>query len=113
MAFSLSATARAAEPESLSFLTADGLEISADLYRVSEDRATLFIVLFHQAGWSRGEYREIAPRLNALGFHCMAVDQRSGGGVNDVANETARRAAAEGLGTSYLDALPDLAALRR
>ena len=44
------------------------------------------LVLFHQAGWSRGEYREIAPKLNELGYICLAIDQRSGKGVNGVAN---------------------------
>lgn len=109
-ALSLAAVASAAGPETLTFPSEDGLAISVDLYLASEDRSMPFLVLFHQAGWSRGEYREIAPRLNALGFHCMAVDQRSGGDVNDVANETAKRAAAQGLGASYLDALPDLRA---
>ena len=39
-----------------------------------------FIVMFHQAGWSRGEYREIAPKLVAKGYRVLAVDQRAGRG---------------------------------
>jgi pimeloyl-ACP methyl ester carboxylesterase len=40
----------------------------------------------------------------------MAVDQRSGGAVNGVSNETHRRAAKKGLTRSYLDAYADLEA---
>ncbi|MEM7245281.1 MAG: alpha/beta hydrolase [Acidobacteriota bacterium] len=92
------------------FDSGDGLLITADLYQAHADPATPFIVLFHQAGWSRGEYREIAPRLNQLGFNCLAVDQRSGSEVNEIANETAARAEADRLGTSFLDARQDLVA---
>ena len=34
----------------------------ADLY-IAHDASAPFILLFHQAGWSRGEYLEIAPKL--------------------------------------------------
>ena len=101
----------AEEPfETIEFPSADELTITADLYHAHEDPQTPFLVLFHQAGWSRGEYREIAPRLVELGFNCLAVDQRSGKGVNDVDNETAKRAAAAKLGMDYPDALPDMRA---
>jgi len=104
----------AAEPEVVSFESKDGLLITADLYKPHEARidgkATPFIVLFHQAGWSRGEYREIAPRLNELGFNCLAIDQRSGKEVNEVPNETVARANTKGLPTSYVDAEQDLIA---
>lgn len=78
----------------LSFKSDDEIAITADLYMAHQDKKTPFIVLCHQAGWSRGEYLEIAPKLNALGFNCLAIDQRSGGEVNGVSNETARKAAA-------------------
>jgi dienelactone hydrolase len=94
----------------VTFPSGDGLEISADLYLAHEDPKTPFIVLFHQAGFSRGEYQEIAPRLNAMGFNCMAVDLRSGGTVKKVANQTHARAEKAKLGTSYIDALPDMRA---
>lgn len=96
--------------ETISFASGDGLEITADVYLAHAGKSTPFIVLFHQAGWSRGEYREIAPKLNALGFNCMAIDQRSGAAVNGVDNETVSRATAEGKGTTYVDALPDIVA---
>ncbi|MEX1023518.1 MAG: alpha/beta fold hydrolase [Planctomycetota bacterium] len=109
----------------VAFAAADGLEITADLYRPSrpageraapssgDERSTPFIVLCHQAGSSRGEYRSIAPRLNDLGFHCLAIDQRSGAEIAGVPNETARRAEAAGQRPTYVDAEQDvLAALR-
>jgi dienelactone hydrolase len=104
----------AAEPfKTVRFPSEDGLMIEADLY-VKHPKTAPFVVLFHQAGWSRGEYREIAPRLVAMGFNAMAVDARSGGAVNGVVNHTHRRARRAGKPTGYLDALPDLrAALRR
>lgn len=68
------------------------------------------IVLFHQAGYSRGEYRPIAPRLNQLGFNAIAVDARSGEAVNGVGNETAASACEGGKPTTYLDAQADLRA---
>lgn len=99
-----------AGPETVTFPSAKGLTVTADLYAPHEDRSTPFIVLFHQARWSRGEYKEIAPRLNALGFNCLAVDARSGGEVNGVVNETARQAVLANKCTRYHDALPDLEA---
>lgn len=91
----------------VTFKAKDGLEITADLYLTKDDKAPM-IILFHQAGWSRGEYKEIAPKLNKLGFNCLAVDQRSGGEVNDVSNETFKKAEGKGLSTNYVDALPDM-----
>ena len=64
------------------FDASDGVSITADLYLAHADLNKPLIVLCHQAGWSRGEYREIAPKLNALGFNCIAIDQRSGGSIN-------------------------------
>ncbi len=45
-----------------------------------------------------------------MGFHCLALDQRSGKGVKGVSNETHILAAKEGKGTKYEDALADLEA---
>ena len=87
----------------------DGLNIKADVYEIKDKKAPV-ILLFHQAGFSRGEYRETAPLLNNLGFNCIAIDQRSGKGVNGVINETFIDASAKGLSTKYPDAFPDLKA---
>ena len=95
--------------ETIQFPAEDGLMVTADLYVTNPDDAP-FIVLFHQAGWSRGEYLEIAPRLNEMGFNCLAVDQRSGGEVNEVKNETLARAEAKKLKTTFVDAIPDMRA---
>ncbi len=95
--------------ETITFTAKDGLEVSADLYLTDHSQGP-FIILFHQAGWSRGEYLEIAPKLNALGYNCLAVDQRSGEQVNGIMNLTAKRAKEQGLSTHYPDALPDMLA---
>ncbi|MCA9002502.1 MAG: hypothetical protein KDB61_11295, partial [Planctomycetes bacterium] len=52
--------------------------------------------------------QEIAPRLNRMGFNCLAVDLRSGQEINGVANETAKRARTNKLSTTYLDAQQDI-----
>lgn len=95
--------------ETITFKANDGLNITADLYMVHEATAP-FIVLYHQAGYSRGEYRSIAPVLNNMGYNCMAIDQRSGKEVNGVKNLTHQEATEKGLPTEYLDAIPDMEA---
>ena len=95
--------------ETLNFPSKDGLEITADFYPHSQKDAP-FVLLCHQAGWSRGEYRETAKWFNAQGVHAFAIDQRSGGAVNGVKNETAQRAQAQGLATNYLAAQQDIEA---
>ncbi len=95
--------------KTISFSSKDGLQVTADLYLAHPTEAP-FVVLFHQAGASRAEYRMIAPELNAFGFNAMAVDQRIGGSFNAIANETAKRFGEEGTSEAYLDALPDMEA---
>ena len=94
--------------EKIEFNSLDGLTITADLYEV--ENPTMMILLCHQAGYSRGEYINTALQLNALGYSCMAIDQRSGQGVNGVENETKMRAEVKGLETRYLDAHQDIEA---
>jgi pimeloyl-ACP methyl ester carboxylesterase len=94
--------------EKISFPSADGLEITADKYQVSE--AYPYILLLHQAGSSRGEFRDIAEKFLKLRYNCLAVDLRSGDNANFVNNETASRARAEGRSVNYLDALGDVQA---
>ena len=95
--------------KTIRFPSQDGLIITADTY-IDHKLNAPFIVLFHQARWSRGEYLETALRLNKLGFNCMAVDQRSGGQVNDVENQTFGRAKAQDKKTTYIDAYADMEA---
>jgi pimeloyl-ACP methyl ester carboxylesterase len=95
--------------KSIDFPTEGGIQGRADVYASKNESATL-VLLFHQAGWSRGEYREIAPKLVKRGYRVMAVDQRSGGTVDGVRNETQYRATKMRLGRSYLDAYVDMEA---
>ncbi len=95
--------------KTIQFTSLDNLPITADLYMTNELDAPL-IILFHQARFSRGEYLEIAPKLNKLGFNCLAIDQRSGKEVNDVVNQTHIEAVNKNLNTKYKDAIPDLEA---
>lgn len=93
----------------VAFPSKDGLSITADLYWTGDATAP-FILLFHQADYSRGEYLEIAPKLAALGYNCLAIDQRSGGAANGIRNETHQAAKASNLPTGYTDAYADLEA---
>jgi dienelactone hydrolase len=94
--------------ETVKFPSVDELAITADLYVVDESKP--YILLCHQAGYSRGEYREIAVKLNALGFNCMAIDQRSGSKTNGVENETVKGAMRANLSRQYPDAEQDIIA---
>ena len=75
------------EAVKVTFNSKDGLPITADFYQ--NPNAKSIIILCHQAGFSRGEYKEIAPRLVDSGYACLAIDLRSGNQVNEVINETA------------------------
>ncbi len=96
--------------KTIEFKSLDNVTITADLYIGNLNKKTPFIVLFHQAGWSRGEYDEIALKLNDLGFNCMAVDLRSGGSVRGVINLTKLDAVKKGKKTTYIDAMQDIKA---
>ncbi|GAB3343381.1 hypothetical protein GCM10027429_33900 [Marivirga atlantica] len=85
------------------------VSITADLYKPLGTAKGGFL-LFHQAGSSRGEYKETAQRLNRLGYVCLAVDLRSGKSMSGIENETYQDAKAKMKGTSYLDAYPDMLA---
>ena len=73
--------------EKVSFPSEDGIEITADKYLVNEEYP--YILLFHQAGSSRGEFRDVAEKFLKLRYNCLAVDLRSGDNANFVNNETA------------------------
>lgn len=93
--------------EKITYKASDGLEITANIYFTQPETSPI-ILLFHQAEWSRGEYIEIAPKLNKLGFNCLAVDQRSGGEVNNIINETNQQAEKQKFGTTFIDAEIDI-----
>jgi dienelactone hydrolase len=93
-----------AAAETVTFTADDGVEVTADVY-LPDNVSSSVLVLFHMAGASRGEYREIAPRLAKQGYISMAVDQRSGGAFAGVVNLTA---AGVGSDPGYSTAIPDL-----
>ncbi len=92
----------------LTFASKDGHAITANLYEVDSRKPV--ILLCHQAGYNKYEYADIAPRLNAMGFDVMAIDQRSGGDFAGMSNKTYHSAKAKGLATEFLDATQDIEA---
>ncbi len=92
----------------ITFKSKDDLLISADYYKVEKHKG--LVLLCHRSHCNRAEYRETAPKFNALGYSCLAIDQRSGMKVFGAENETKNRAKAQKLPTGYLDARPDIEA---
>ena len=92
--------------KTVKFKSLDDLEITADYYKVANAKG--LILLCHRSHSNRAEYREIAPKLNKLGFSCFAIDQRSGMNVFTEINQTSSLAKAKGLATGYLDAKQDI-----
>lgn len=92
----------------LEFYAVDSVKITADSYFIYGVKPT--VLLCHQAGFSRGEYLNTAKQLNALGFSCMAIDQRSGNEVNGVKNLTAQDALLKNMNVGYGGAKKDLEA---
>ena len=92
----------------MTFESEDGVVITADQYQINEEYP--YIVLFHQAGSSRGEFNEIAEKLMKLRYNCLAVDLRSGDNSNYVRNETARSARELSKPTRFLDTRQDIRA---
>ena len=74
----------------ITFPSEDGLTITAKLYEVKGSNNIM--LLCHQARFSKGEYKETAPKFNKLGYTCLAIDQRSGDSINGDINETAKLA---------------------
>lgn len=95
--------------ETITFLSTDKIKVTADLY-MSKKKTAPFIILYHQARYSRGEYIETATKFNELGYHCLAVDLRSGGEVNGIVNATHQEAEKKELATNYASSLPDMEA---
>ena len=90
----------------ISFYAKDSVIITADTYFLENINPT--VLLCHQAGYSRGEYLKTAKKLNALGFSCMAIDQRSGKEVNGVVNQTTIDAQLKGRNVGYAGAKQDV-----
>lgn len=94
--------------EKVTFSAADGLKITADLYETNPKNP--YILLFHQAGYSRGEYRQTANKMIKFGYNCLAVDLRSGGEVNYIQNHTALLALQQGYPVDFLSSQKDIEA---
>lgn len=94
--------------EKVTFLAEDGLKITADLYETNTSNP--YILLFHQAGYSRGEYRQTANKILKFGYNCLAVDLRFGGEVNYIQNHTALLAVQQGYSVDYLSSQKDIEA---
>ncbi len=94
--------------EKVTFTAEDGLKITADLYETNPSKP--YIILFHQAGYSRGEYRQIANKIIKFGYNCLAVDLRSGGEVNYIQNHTALLAVQQGYAVDYMSSKKDIEA---
>ena len=90
----------------ITFYAKDSVIITADTYFLENINPT--VLLCHQAGYSRGEYLKTAKKLNALGFSCMAIDQRSGKEVNGVVNQTTIDAQLKGRNVGYAGAKQDV-----
>lgn len=91
-----------------SFPAADGLTVTG--WEFKGDSAHPWMLLCHQAGYSKGEYQITGQLLARMGYNCLAIDQRSGKEVNEVKNETAELAKKTGKGMTYLDAEQDIVA---
>jgi pimeloyl-ACP methyl ester carboxylesterase len=99
----------AAQAVEVSFETADGIRLFADLQTGAGGPSAPTVMLFHQAGGdARGEYSEIAARLLAKGYNVIAVDQRSGGDRFGTMNRTVERL--DGATFGYCEVYPDLEA---
>lgn len=94
--------------KTITFPSKDGLTITADEYII--DDTMPYMILCHQAGYSRGEYSETAGRFQKFGYNCLAIDARSGKEINGIKNETAALALKKKRSTDFLDAEQDIVA---
>lgn len=100
----------AADRQSFTTITSDGVTVHGDVYTTAGvSRDAPLILLFHQgASNARAEYAPLAPRLLAEGYNLVAIDQRRGGERFGGVNRTLA-----GVGNadfSYCDVMPDLLA---
>lgn len=96
------------QPEVVNFPSLDSLTIYGMLYEVNSEAPV--ILLCHQAGYNLHEYDEIAPKLNEMGYTCLAIDQRAGGLLDGYVNQTADGAIDRNLPVEYINAEQDILA---
>lgn len=104
LAFAINVSAQ----QTISFVAPDNLKITADIYEAAPGSPV--IILCHQANSSRGEFRNIAPKLVALGYTCVALDLRSGGENNGIQNLTTPDAIAKKFPTDFIYCEQDILA---
>lgn len=96
------------KPDTITFASPDGVTITADKYLVNDTLP--WMILCHQANFSRGEYIETARKFTKFGYNCLAIDQRSGKEVNGIKNGTSVSAKSKKKPQGYLDAEQDILA---
>jgi alpha-beta hydrolase superfamily lysophospholipase len=94
-------------PRDVELRAADGSSVYGRYYGIESEPPAAIILLFHQAGSNAAEYDSIAPRLQALGYAALAIDQRSGGRRFGRDNATVKQ---RGESTGFSAAYPDLEA---
>lgn len=104
--FILAAFSPAEAQKKVSFRASDGLMVTADEYFLTDSLP--WILMFHQSASSRGEFREIAPKLTRLGYNGLAVDLRHGREMNFINNETNQAALKNNYSVSMKDARHDI-----
>ena len=95
--------------KTVSFRAVDNHTINADYYETFAE-SNKYMLMFHQAEYSRGEYQQIAERMIKLDFNCLAVDLRYGKEVNYVNNETAEQARQNKMNVTLLSCEKDIEA---
>lgn len=91
------------------FPTPDAVLVHSKLY-ITDSKETKMMILCHQARYSKGEYKETAPKFNKLSYTCLAIDQRSGDKINDDVNKTVEHAVKLNYRTDFDDAEIDVRA---
>lgn len=97
---------KAPKPDGFKEITFDATDhhkVYADFYPSSVLNSEKVVLMFHQAGSNAGEYESIEPTIAALGYNCIAVDQRSGGDMWDRSNRTVEKSGAGDYMAAYND----------
>jgi len=91
--------------QEITFDASDSRKVYADFYPSSTLNSEKVILMFHQADSNAGEYESIEPVVAAMGYNCIAVDQRSGGNMWERDNRTATKSGAGDYTSAYNDML--------
>jgi len=75
----------------VTFKVTDKRTVYGELYEVGKDNPV--ILLCHQSNFNKYEYVDIAPKLNTMGFNCLAIDLTTGGDFQGAKNKTIEKTA--------------------